>query len=118
MFHRFHNKIAIAHPDWLFSVVQREVRFHYQWVVLNDFLPTIIDHAVLTHVLPHLKHRGGNIVTHKPNLEFFHWVRGPFMPLEFSAAAYRFGHSMVRPGYRLSETIGPLPIFGTDINAR
>jgi hypothetical protein len=117
LFHRFHNKIAIAHPDWLFSVVQREVRFHYQWVVLNDFLPTIIDHAVLTHVLPHLKHRGGNIVTHKPNLEFFHWVRGPFMPLEFSAAAYRFGHSMVRPGYRLSETIGPLPIFGPDINA-
>jgi hypothetical protein len=36
------------------------------------------------------------------------------MPLEFSAAAYRFGHSMVRPGYRLSETIGPLSIFATN----
>ena len=36
------------------------------------------------------------------------------MPLEFSAAAYRFGHSMVRPGYRLSETVGPLAIFGAD----
>ena len=36
------------------------------------------------------------------------------MPLEFSAAAYRFGHSMVRPGYRLSETIGPLAIFAAD----
>jgi hypothetical protein len=33
------------------------------------------------------------------------------MPLEFSAAAYRFGHSMVRPGYRLNDGIGPLPIF-------
>ena len=38
------------------------------------------------------------------------------MPLEFSAAAYRFGHSMVRPGYRLSETIGPLLIFDTNPN--
>ena len=44
LFHRFHNKVATAHPDWPFPVVQREVRFHYQWVVLNDFLPTIIDH--------------------------------------------------------------------------
>src|SRR5258706_16443742 len=25
------------------------------------------------------------------------------MPVEFSAAAYRFGHSMVRPGYRLND---------------
>jgi hypothetical protein len=36
------------------------------------------------------------------------------MPLEFSAAAYRFGHSMVRPGYRLSETVPPLSIFAKD----
>ncbi len=29
-------------------------------------------------------------------------------------AVYRFGHSMVRPGYRLSETVGPLSIFTDD----
>ena len=116
LFHRFHNKVATAHPDWLFRAVQREVRFHYQWVVLNDFLPTVIDRHVLEQVLPHLSHHGATIVTHRPNLEFFDWVRGPFMPLEFSAAAYRFGHSMVRPGYRLSETIGPTLIFDADIN--
>jgi hypothetical protein len=116
LFHRFHNRVATTHPDWPFPLVQREVRFHYQWVVLNDFLPTIIDHAVLGRVFPHLSHHGGTILTHRPNLEFFHWARMPFMPLEFSAAAYRFGHSMVRPGYRLSETIGPMLIFAADIN--
>jgi hypothetical protein len=116
LFHRFHNRVATTHPDWPFPVVQREVRFHYQWVVLHDFLPTIIDHVVLRRVLPHMSHHGGNILTHKPNLEFFHWARTPFMPLEFSAAAYRFGHSMVRPGYRLSETIGPMLIFDADFN--
>ena len=116
LLHRFHNKVANTHPDWPFAVVQREVRFHYQWAVLNDFLPTIIDHHVLTNVLPHLAHHDSNIVAHRPNLEFFHWKNDPYMPLEFSAAAYRFGHSMVRPGYRLSETIGPLLIFATDPN--
>ena len=34
------------------------------------------------------------------------------MPVEFSAAAYRFGHSMVRPQYRLNTTIDR-PIFST-----
>ena len=35
------------------------------------------------------------------------------MPVEFSAAAYRFGHSMVRENYRLDGAAGPgLMIFG------
>jgi len=46
-----------------------------------------------------------------PKLAFYHFKNEPFMPLEFSAAAYRFGHSMVRPGYRLNDAIGPFPIF-------
>ena len=110
LFHRFHNRIARGHKDWSFARIQQEVRFHYQWVVLNDFLPTIVSDGVLEKVVPHLSKKS-NVRTHKPNLEFYHPRNEPFMPLEFSAAAYRFGHSMVRPGYRLSETIGPLAIF-------
>src|SRR5207249_2228977 len=115
LFHRFHNKIASDHADWHFSRIQREVRFHYQWVVLHDFLPTIVSEGVLNQVLPHLNMKS-NTRVNRPQIEFFHWRNAPFMPLEFSAAAYRFGHSMVRPGYRLSETIGPLAIFETDPN--
>ena len=113
LLHRFHNKIAADNnvataekPRWGFDRVQREVRYHYQWVVLHDFLPTIIDPDVLNLVLPR-QHDG----VLKPNLEFYKPKNETFMPLEFSAAAYRFGHSMVRPGYRLSENIGPLAIF-------
>jgi hypothetical protein len=108
LFHRLHNKLAADNPNWSFVQVQREVRFHYQWVVLNDFLPTIVSDHVLRHVFPHPG------VVAKPNLEFYHSRDENFMPLEFSVAAYRFGHSMVRPGYRLSETIGPLSIFVAD----
>ena len=115
LFHRFHNRIADLHADWSFERVQREVRFHYQWMVLHDFLPTIVDHDVLHGVLPHLKKKTNTRVD-APNLEFFKWKNEPYMPLEFSAAAYRFGHSMVRPGYRLSETVPPLAIFSMDPN--
>jgi hypothetical protein len=113
LFHRFHNKVADDHPDWSFERVQREVRFHYQWVVLHDFLPQIVDEDVLDLVAPHLKKKTSARAA-QFNLEFFHWRDRPYMPFEFSVAAYRFGHSMVRPGYRLSETVGPLAIFGTD----
>ncbi len=42
------------------------------------------------------------IYDHAPRLHFFNYKCDPFMPVEFSGAAYRFGHSMVRPAYRLS----------------
>ena len=118
LFLRLHNKLATdsANKNWSFERLQREVRFHYQWVVLNDFLPTIVDHKVLRDVLPHLAKKT-NVHLDKPKLEFYKAAKHEsYMPLEFSAAAYRFGHSMVRPGYRLSETIGPLAIFATDPN--
>ncbi len=112
LLHRFHNKIATDRPNWDFARVQREVRFSYQWMILHDFLPTIIAPDVLRQVLP--LDDDGQIVADRHNLAFFHFRDEPFMPLEFSAAAYRFGHSMVRPGYRLSESIPPLPIFAPD----
>jgi hypothetical protein len=43
-------------------------------------------------------------------MKFFHWRNDPFLPVEFSVAAYRLGHSMIRPGYRLNEEV-LLPIF-------
>jgi hypothetical protein len=72
------------------------VRWHYQWIVARDFLPRIVGDEV-DPVVPRL----------------FRWSDEPFMPVEFSAAAFRFGHSMVREDYRLND--GPnVPLFHRD----
>jgi hypothetical protein len=114
LFFRFHNRFVDDHPTMPFKSVQRQARFHYQWMLINDFLPTLISRKVLEPVFPHIK-SGKSIADDPPLLRFYHARYDAFMPLEFSAAAYRFGHSMVRPGYRLNdndETL--LPIFGDE----
>lgn len=109
---RFHNRMADKYGD--FETAQRAVRWHYQWVVLNDFLPTIVAAEVLDEVLPHLQ-AGTDVVSDPPKLRFFRAKNEAFMPLEFSAAAYRYGHSMVRPEYQLNETLpAPHIIFAGD----
>lgn len=100
---RFHNRTLADNPALSFPEVQNLVRFHYQYVVVNDFLPRIVHSSVIADLKSH-----GQYDQHK--LEFFHWRHEPFMPVEFSVAAYRLGHSMIRPGYRLNDKI-LLPIF-------
>ncbi len=103
LFLRFHNRTLADHPTLSFSDIQRRVRFHYQYVVINDFLPRIVHSSVLAA----LKSDGRY---DRQRIRFFHWKHDPFMPVEFSVAAYRLGHSMVRPGYRLNDNV-LLPIF-------
>jgi len=114
LFLRFHNRVRHDNPELSFEQVQQQVRFHYQWVVTHDFLRRVVSARVLKSMLPHLfekKNADANVVNHPPKLRFYKPARAAFMPLEFSAAAYRFGHSLVRPGYRLNDHIAPLPIF-------
>jgi len=118
IFLRFHNRMVevLKNTDATFDDVQRYVRWHYQWVVLHDFLPTIIGQETLEKILPHLKKKT-SIYEEKPNLQFYHFDNDPFIPVEFSVAAYRFGHSMVRPIYRLNSTLPDrFPIFSMDPN--
>lgn len=98
---QFHNRLADNYPHWSFAEIQRQVRWHYQYVVLHDFLPKIIRGSVYYSVLPHVCN-GSSIFKEPPQLRFYKPRHDAFMPIEFSAAAYRFGHSMVRPIYRLN----------------
>jgi hypothetical protein len=113
---RFHNRMADFQPNADFATVQRLVRWHYQWVVLHDFLPTIIGRDTLYSILPSLK-KDTSILVDKPDLRFYKPKNDPFMPVEFSVGAYRFGHSMVRPIYRLNTTLTDRQvIFSLDPN--
>ena len=113
IFLRFHNRMVDLFPDEDFATIQRYVRWHYQWVVLNDFLPTVIGEKTWKEILPHIDKKT-NVLKDPPDLKFYKWKNDPFIPVEFSVAAYRFGHSMIRPIYRLSQTVPRFEIFSND----
>jgi heme peroxidase len=103
LFLRFHNRLVAEYPKAEFTEIQEMMRFHYQYMVVNDFLPRIVNADVLAALKT-----GGHYDRGK--LQFFTKLDQPFMPIEFSVAAYRLGHSMVRPGYRLNDAT-LMPIF-------
>jgi hypothetical protein len=114
---RFHNRMVDVLGTTDLDDVRNQVRWHYQWVVINDFLPTIINRSTIEKVFPHLAN-GTSVGHDKPQVTLGRLVGEAathrfFMPVEFSVAAYRFGHSMIRPIYRFNESISRRPIFST-----
>jgi hypothetical protein len=119
-FLRFHNAVvdhlrSRSVPDEdLFAEAQRVTRWHYQWVVTEDYLQKMVGTDVLRRVLP-VDPVGGD---RRAELRYYKWKNEPFMPVEFSAAAYRLGHSQVRATYFLNEELGPkhilLPMLDAD----
>src|SRR5262245_53896942 len=110
-FIRFHNRVAgelalkglSGHR--LFDAARGEVVRHYQWLLRTDFLPRIVDPAIVADVFAH-----GRRFFEAPGHGRGHFGQPPTMPLEFSVAAYRLGHSMVRDAYqwnRVFNATGP-----------
>jgi Animal haem peroxidase/TAT (twin-arginine translocation) pathway signal sequence len=77
-----------------FLLARQVTLWHYQWLLVNEHLPQIAGQEMVDDVLQH-----GNRLYNPPPGD-------AFMPIEFGAAAYRFGHSMVRPSYRANFTSG------------
>lgn len=90
----------------IFKEAQQQVRWHYQWIVLNEFLPLTIGQERVDEILKN----GPRFyrVTDRMQDSFFRSPRRePLIPVEFSVAAYRFGHSQVRPSYRVNFGAAP-----------
>jgi hypothetical protein len=112
---KFHNAVVdgLAADDRRgsetdFEAAQRIVRWHYQWMVVHDFLPRIVGEETMAAVFDE------DAAVPRVDRRYYRWRNAPYMPVEFSVAAYRFGHSMVRTGYKLNTTVPGLRIFTKD----
>jgi Animal haem peroxidase len=82
----------------LFEEARRAATWHYQWVILREFLPTLIGAELTERFLDF----GADL--YRPGDD-------PYIPFEFADAAYRYGHSQIRQRYRVNEQLGPCPVF-------
>jgi hypothetical protein len=73
--------------DDAFVEARRLTTYHYQWLILKEFLPLFVGQAMVDDILAN----GRRFYT--PRYD------EAFIPVEFQIV-YRFGHSMVRPSYR------------------
>jgi hypothetical protein len=82
----------------VFDAARRATTWHYQWVIVNEFLPLVAGEELVDELL----------------LEGPRWYRPEgqaWIPLEFADAAYRYGHSQIRRGYRLRADGPALPLL-------
>ena len=103
-FLKFHNALcdhlqASGTPaEELFGAARRLATWHYQYLVLHDFVERLCGAGTVAKIL----HDGR---------KFYRFKTTPYMPVEFSVAAYRLGHSMVRQTYSHNRVFDP-----TDFN--
>src|SRR3954447_13043725 len=100
--------------DELFEEARRAATWHYQHVIVREFLPTLIGEKLTAELV-----RGG------PQL---YRVDGdPYIPFEFADAAYRYGHSQSRASYQVKRGLRPaagvpgphgLPLGGAGAHGR
>ena len=95
-FVRFHNRVvdtlpAATPPAQRFALARELAIKHYQWMILTDFLPRICKKSVVDDVFAN--GRKAFEVGADP-------MTVPTMPIEFSVAAFRLGHSMIRGVYQ------------------
>jgi hypothetical protein len=101
----FHNNMVdlvrerrLANPrdgNAVFEAARNQTRWHYQTMILTQFLPQVVGPGLVNDV----RRNGG---------QYYRPRSGQgYMPVEFQTGAYRMGHSMVRPSYRVNFTGQP-----------
>lgn len=112
LFIKFHNAVVVdlraKRPDLasaaLFDEARRIVTWHYQWIVLFDFVERLTEPGLINKI-------------RQQGRRFYRFQEKPYMPVEFAAAAYRLGHSMVRESYSHNRVFTPDGSAGSITNA-
>jgi Animal haem peroxidase len=84
--------------DALFEEARRAATWHYQHVIVREFLPSLIGAQLTAELL-------------EDGPRFYRIDGDPYIPFEFADAAYRYGHSQIRARYQVNARFGPLPVF-------
>lgn len=109
-FVRFHNRVVDyvrsggghelrEDDESVYEAARRLVRWHYQWLVLHEFLPGICDAAVLDDIAAN-----GRSSFLQPDSPVS-------IPVEFAGAAYRYGHSQIRDRYTVNDDATDVQFF-------
>jgi hypothetical protein len=103
-FVRLHNRLVdrlradgVA-DDEVFEDARRAATWHYQWIILREFLPSLIGGTLAADLL---EGRG----------TLYHVDGEPYIPFEFADGAYRYGHSQIRQHYQVNASFGPCQVF-------
>lgn len=110
LFIRFHNRIydslvASVPLGERFEEAQKIARYHYQYLVVHDFLRRICDPKIFEFALK-------KVADHHYPLVYAADKHGNLpMPVEFSVAAYRFGHTTVRSTYAANSQFPDVDLF-------
>lgn len=91
-------RLAGATSDGVFEEAARELRWHYQWITLHEFLPELVGRPLVDQV-------------HREGPRWFRPRTAASIPLEFAAAAFRYGHSQIRHRYKVNAETDPVPLF-------
>lgn len=75
-----------------FLAAQQSLRWHYQWLVLKDYLPKIAGKDCVASILSNGRR------LYDSNNEALE----AYLPIEFAVAAFRFGHSQIRSDYTIN----------------
>ena len=84
--------------ETVFEEARRAATWHYQHVLLREFLPLTVGAELAAELLD------GGARLYLPGDE-------PYIPFEFADAAYRTGHSQIRQRYQVNPDFGPVPVF-------
>lgn len=82
----------------VFAYAARHTLWSYHWIVLHEFLPTLVGQALVDQLLAE-------------GPSHYRPKSGAYIPLEFADAAYRYGHCQIRQRYQINRRSTPLPLF-------